>query len=101
MSLLLRVILEAGFGHVGEGQPIVKEILSKYISILGADQYENVCFTTGIEALNDEVCLFSTALSRILLIIFFYFRYRHSAGDSMFMMDADDCWHCCLPLHYR
>jgi carboxypeptidase Q len=28
-----------GFGHSGDGQAIVKDILSKYLSILGADFY--------------------------------------------------------------
>jgi hypothetical protein len=60
------------------------------MSILSADQYENVCFTADIEALNDEGVPIFDNMIQDTPDHSYYFRYHHSAGDSMLMMDADD-----------
>jgi hypothetical protein len=40
-----------GFGHTGNGAPIVKEILSKYLSILGSDHYSDNGYSADVEPL--------------------------------------------------
>jgi hypothetical protein len=40
-----------GFGHSGDGAPIVKEVLNKYLSLLGAGQYGNDGYSADVEPL--------------------------------------------------
>ena len=79
-----------GIGHQGPGKEIVDEIQSKYLSILNATKYENRTFTADIEDLGDKgVPIFDNVIEDTADHSF-YFKYHHSAGDSMSMMDPDD-----------
>lgn len=37
-----------GFGHTGDGAPIVKMVLDKYLSILGAGQYSDNGYSADV-----------------------------------------------------
>lgn len=80
-----------GFGHTGDGQDIVKDILSKYLSILGADYYSPNGYSADVEPLYSQggVPIFNNYIEDTPDHSF-YFRYHHTAGDSMTMMNADD-----------
>jgi len=80
-----------GFGHTGVGQDIVKGILSNYLSLLGAGQYSNSGYSADVEPLYTEGGV--PMLNNIVQDTpdhQFYFKYHHSAGDSMSIMDPDD-----------
>jgi carboxypeptidase Q len=80
-----------GFGHTGAGQDIVKGVLNNYLSLLGAGQYSNDGFSVDVEPLYNEGGV--PVLNNIVQDTpdhQFYFKYHHSAGDSMSMMDPDD-----------
>ena len=60
------------------------------MSILGATKYEEEVFTADIEALGElGVPIFDNVVQDTPDHSF-YFKYHHSAGDSMSMMDPDD-----------
>jgi hypothetical protein len=40
-----------GFGHQGTGQAIVKDILSKYLSILGAGNFSSEAYSADVDPL--------------------------------------------------
>ena len=77
-------------GHSGSGADIVKGVLNNYMSILNASFYEPdgemidtallcdkgvPCFKNSIKDTDDHE---------------YYFRYHHTAGDSMTVMNADE-----------
>jgi carboxypeptidase Q len=65
------------------------DVLQKYLSILGADKSENQVFTADIEEMGEQgVPIFDNKI-RDSPDHSFYFRYHHSAGDSMSMMNPD------------
>lgn len=79
-----------GFGHSGSGAEIVKSVLTKYLSILGADYYSDNGYSADVEPLFDQgVPIFNNYIQDTPDHSF-YFKYHHSAGDSMTIMDPDD-----------
>ena len=79
-----------GFGHTGEGADVVKGVLDKYLSKIGAGHYSDNGYSADVEPLNDlGVPIFNNYIQDTS-DHFFYFQYHHTAGDSMTMMDADD-----------
>lgn len=80
-----------GFGHTGVGKEIIQDILTKYLSILGAGQYSDDGYSADVEPLYEAGGV--PILNNIVKDSQdheFYFKYHHSAGDSMSMMDPDD-----------
>jgi carboxypeptidase Q len=80
-----------GFGHTGAGQAIIKDILSNYLSLLDAGQYSDNGYSADVEPLYEEGGV--PIINNIVQDTKdhqFYFRYHHSAGDSMSMMNPDD-----------
>lgn len=80
-----------GFGHTGAGQSIVKNILTNYLSLLGSGDYSDNGYSADVEPLYEGAGV--PILNNIVKDTAdheFYFRYHHSAGDSMSMMDPDD-----------
>lgn len=79
-----------GFGHTGSGTDIMKMVLTKYLSILGAGEYSDDGESVDVGP------LFEKGVPMICNLIAdtpdhkFYFKYHHSAGDSMSMMNPDD-----------
>ena len=79
-----------GFGHEGTGADIVKDVLQKYLSILGVSQYEDIVYMADVEPLGEKgVPIFGNVVEDTPDHSF-YFRYHHSAGDTMDVMDPDD-----------
>ena len=79
-----------GFGHSGDGAPIVKYILNNYLSLLGAGQYSDDGSSADVELLYEQgVPIFNNIVTDTADHSF-YFRYHHTAGDSMTMMNPDD-----------
>lgn len=66
-------------------------ILSKYLSILGAGKYSPDGYSADVEPLYEEggVPILNNQIEDTPDHQF-YFKYHHSAGDSMSMMDPDD-----------
>lgn len=79
-----------GFGHTGVGADIMKMVLSKYLSILGAGEYSDDGFSNDVEPLFDKGVPMICNLIRDTPDSKFYFKYHHSAGDSMSIMNPDD-----------
>lgn len=79
-----------GFGHTGVGEDIMKMVLSKYMTILGAGEYSDDGFSNDVEPLYDHGVPMICNLIRDTPDNKFYFKYHHSAGDSMSMMNPDD-----------
>lgn len=64
--------------------------MKNYLSILGASQYDDKVFGIDIEPLAEYgVPIFSNIIKDSPEFSY-YFKYHHSAGDSMSMMDPDD-----------
>lgn len=79
-----------GFGHTGVGEDIMKMVLTKYMSILGAGEYSDDGFSNDVEPLYDMGVPMICNLIRDTPDSKFYFKYHHSAGDSMSIMNSDD-----------
>jgi carboxypeptidase Q len=79
-----------GFGHSGSGADIVKDVLTRYLSILGAGYYSDDGYSADVEPLLEKgVPIFNNYIQDTPDHSF-YFKYHHSAGDSMTMMDPED-----------
>ena len=79
-----------GIGHSGDGGDIVKGILRDYLSILGSDIYSENGHSADIDPLFDlGVPIFQNYLEDTPDHSY-YFKYHHTAGDSMTMMNASD-----------
>ena len=79
-----------GFGHTGSGKSIVQDILTKYMSILGASQYSDDGYSADVQPLSEKgVPIFNNVIQDTPDHSF-YFKYHHTAGDSMTMMNSDD-----------
>lgn len=76
-----------GFGHSGSGKEIVQNVLSKYLSILGAGYYSNDGYSADVEVLYENGVPIFNNYVQDTPDHSFYFKYHHSAGDSMTMMD--------------
>lgn len=68
----------------------MKMVLSKYMSILGAGEYSDDGFSNDVEPLYDMGVPMICNLIRDTPDSKFYFKYHHSAGDSMSIMNSDD-----------
>lgn len=69
----------------------MKGILNNYLSLLGSGQYSDDGYSADVEPLYELGGV--PILNNIVKDTpdhQFYFRYHHSAGDSMSMMDPDD-----------
>lgn len=65
-------------------------ILTKYLSLLGAGDYKDYVQSVDVEPLHDAgIPIFDNKV-KDTPDHSFYFRYHHSAGDSMSMMNPDD-----------
>lgn len=60
------------------------------MSILGASQYENVVFAVDTEPLGDKGVPVFDNMIQDTPDHSYYFRYHHSAGDTLSIMDPDD-----------
>lgn len=78
-----------GFGHEGTGADIVKDVLTRYLSILGAGQYKDNVSSVDVMPLADEGVPTFDNYIKDTPDHSFYFRYHHTAGDSMSMMNPD------------
>jgi carboxypeptidase Q len=79
-----------GFGHTGQGADIMKMVLSKYLSILGAGEYSDDGFSADVDPLYENGVPIICNLIKDTPDSKFYFKYHHSAGDSMTIMNPDD-----------
>lgn len=79
-----------GFGHSGPGADIMKMVLTKYLSILGAGDYSDDGHSADVEPLFEKGVPIICNLIKDTPDSKFYFKYHHSAGDSMTMMNPDD-----------
>ena len=79
-----------GFGHTGSGKNIVQDILSKYLSILGAGNYSDNGYSADVEPLSEKGVPVFNNMIQDTPDHSFYFKYHHTAGDSMTMMNTDD-----------
>lgn len=79
-----------GFGHTGSGKDIVQNVLTKYMSILGASQYSDDGYSADVEPLSEKGVPIFNNIIQDTPDHSFYFKYHHTAGDSMTMMNTDD-----------
>jgi carboxypeptidase Q len=79
-----------GFGHTGSGQTIVQNILVKYLSILGAEKYSPNGYSADVEPLSEKGVPVFNNMIEDTPDHHFYFKYHHTAADSMTMMNSDD-----------
>jgi carboxypeptidase Q len=79
-----------GFGHTGTGKSIVQDILSRYLSILGASGYSDNGYSADVEPLYEKGVPIFNNMIQDTPDHSFYFKYHHTAGDSMTMMNSDD-----------
>ena len=68
----------------------MKMILTKYLSILGAGQYSDDGFSADVEPLYEKGVPVICNLIADTPDHKFYFKYHHTAGDSMSIMNPDD-----------
>jgi len=79
-----------GFGHSGEGADIVKGVLTNYLSILDAGHYEPDGESVDVGPLFERGVPIFKNLIKDTEDHEYYFRYHHTAGDSMTIMNADE-----------
>jgi carboxypeptidase Q len=65
-------------------------VLDKYLSIVGAGTYDNDGHSADVEPLFEKGVPIFKNLIEDSPDHKFYFKYHHTAGDSMTMMNADD-----------
>lgn len=64
--------------------------MSNYLSILGAGNYSTNGFSADVEPLYEKGVPIFNNMIQDTPDHSFYFRYHHTAGDSMTMMNTDD-----------
>ena len=79
-----------GFGHTGAGTDVMKMVLTKYMSLLGAGNYSSDGFSADVEPLYEKGVPIICNLIADSPDSKFYFKYHHSAGDSMTIMNPND-----------
>jgi carboxypeptidase Q len=65
-------------------------VLDKYLSILGAGNYSDYGYSADVEPLHEKGVPIFNNMVQDSPDHAFYFRYHHTAGDSMTMMNSDD-----------
>lgn len=68
----------------------MKSVLTDYLSILGASKYSNEVLAVDTEGLGPLGVPRFCNLIKDTPDHSYYFRYHHSAGDSMSMMNPDE-----------
>ena len=64
--------------------------MGKYLSILGAGNYSDNGYSADVDPLNQKGVPIFNNMIKDTPEHAFYFKYHHTAGDSMTMMNADD-----------
>ncbi len=79
-----------GFAHSGPGRAIVQKVLTSYMSIIDAVQYSDDGWSADVENLLD----YGVPIIHQIIVDSpkndFYYKYHHTAGDSMTIMNPDD-----------
>ena len=79
-----------GFGHSGSGAEIVQGVLKTYLSLLNASEYSDDGESVDVGPLYERGVPMMKNLLKDTDDHHFYFKYHHSAGDSITMMNPDD-----------
>jgi carboxypeptidase Q len=79
-----------GFAHSGPGRAIVQKVLTNYMTFLDAEQYSDDGWSADVENLLDHGVPIIHQIIEDSPKNDFYYKYHHTAGDSMTIMNPDD-----------